>query len=218
MTQTASIAAVIFDCDGTLVDSEFLNARGVSEMFAADHGVALSPDRIEAEFRGGRFKTMIDTLAARHAVTPAADFTERYRAHMYALFRRELQAMPGVHAAIEAIDLPKAVASSAPEKKLAVALEATGLAPYFGDYVFSAYSIGAWKPAPDLFFRAAEALGVAHHRCVVIEDSDAGVEAARRAGMRVFGYDPRGAIGAHPAARLTRFTDFAELPALLARG
>lgn len=223
MTHTPSqrpepIAAVIFDCDGTLVDSERLNARGVADLFAADHGIDLDAVSIEREFRGGRFETMIDTLAERHGISVANDFTTRYREHMYDLFARGLDPMPGVHDAIEAIDLPQCVASSGPEKKLAVALESTDLARYFGDLVFSAYTIGIWKPEPDLFITAAAALGVAPAECGVIEDSDAGVEAAQRAGMRVFGYDPHGAIGVHPDARLTRFTDFAALPGLIAAG
>lgn len=215
---TTPITAVIYDCDGTLVDSELLNARGVAEMFAAEHNVTLDPAAVEAEFRGGRFATMIDTLAARHGVTVAADFAERYRRYTIALFERALEPMPGVREAIEAIDLPRCVASSGPEDKLAAALETTDLARYFGDYVFSAYTIGVWKPEPDLFLTAAAALGVAPADCAVIEDSDTGVVAAQRAGMRVFGYDPDGAIGAHPQAALIRFTDFAQLPELISRG
>ncbi|MES1928683.1 6-phosphogluconate phosphatase [Salinisphaera dokdonensis CL-ES53] len=211
------ITAVIFDCDGTLVDSELLNARGVADLFAIDHGVDLDALAIEREFRGGKFEAMIDTLAARHGVTVADDFTTRYREYMYDLFSRALEPMPGVRDAIEAIDLPKCVASSGPEKKLAVALESTDLARYFGDLVFSAYTIGVWKPEPALFFTAAAALDVPPAECAVIEDSDAGVEAARRAGMRVFGYDPHGAIGEHPDAKLTRFSDFRDLPDLLNR-
>ncbi|MES1931114.1 6-phosphogluconate phosphatase [Salinisphaera shabanensis T35B1] len=216
-TAPSRVDAVVFDCDGTLVDSEPLNAQGVAEMFEADFGVVLDARAIESEFRGGQFEQMIDTLAERHGVTIPADFTPRYRQQMIDLFYRELQPMPGVRAAIEAIDLPKCVASSGPEKKLAAALDATDLARYFGDFVFSAYTIGVWKPEPDLFLTAAAALDVAPERCVVIEDSDAGVLAGHRAGMHVLGYDPHGAIGSHPEIALTRFTHFDELPGLIAR-
>ncbi|WP_348766354.1 HAD-IA family hydrolase [uncultured Salinisphaera sp.] len=210
------IEAVIYDCDGTLVDSELLNARGVAEMFEADYGIALDARAIESEFRGGQFEQMIDTLAERHGVVIPDDFTPRYRRQMIDLFYRELQPMPGVRAAIEAIELPRCVASSGPEKKLAAALNATDLARYFGDYVFSAYTIGVWKPEPDLFLTAAAALDVAPERCAVIEDSDAGVIAGHRAGMQVFGYDPHGAIARHPDIALTRFVHFDELPGLIA--
>lgn len=218
MARTLPFAAIIYDCDGTLVDSELLNARCMVDLIAADHGIHLDAAAVEAEFRGGKFADMCDTLSARHDIDLGADFTPRYRTYASEVFERELQPIPGVQAAIETIGSPRCVASSGPPGKLATALRVTGLAPYFGEYVFSAYEIEAWKPEPDLFFHAARALGVEAGNCVVIEDSDAGVEAARRAGMRVFGYDHRRTIGDHPQAELTRFTDFAELPGLLARG
>ncbi|MGN8158721.1 HAD-IA family hydrolase [Salinisphaera sp. RV14] len=217
MAEARPIAAVIYDCDGTLVDSELLNARCMVDMITADHGIHLDAVAVEAEFRGGKFADMCDILAARHGIDLGADFTTRYRAYASGVFERELQAIPGVHAAIEAIGSPRCVASSGPPGKLATALRVTGLAEYFGDLVFSAYDIEAWKPEPDLFLHAARALGVAPEHCAVIEDSDPGVEAARRAGMRVFGYDHRRTIGDHPHADLVRFTDFGELPRLLGR-
>lgn len=217
MTHNPPITAIIYDCDGTLVDSELLNARGMVDMITADHGIHLDAVAVEAEFRGGKFADMCETLAARHGIDLGDDFTSRYRAHTRQVFERELQAIPGVHAAIEAIGGPRCVASSGPPGKLATALRVTGLADYFGDRVFSAYEIGIWKPEPDLFWQAARAMGVAPEACAVVEDSDPGVEAARRAGMRVFGYDRRRTIGDHPRADLVRFTDFAELPRLLGR-
>ncbi|HET7313425.1 HAD-IA family hydrolase [Salinisphaera sp.] len=218
MADALPFAAVIYDCDGTLVDSELLNARCMVDMITADHGIHLDAVAVEAEFRGGKFADMCDTLSARHGIDLGADFATRYRAHSSAVFERELQVIPGVRAAIEAIGEPRCVASSGPPGKLATALRATGLADYFGDLVFSAYDIESWKPEPDLFLHAAKAMGVAPAQCAVIEDSDPGVEAARRAGMRVFGYDRRRTIGDHPDAALVRFTDFAELPRLLGRG
>lgn len=218
MAEAAPIDAVIYDCDGTLVDSELLNARCVVDMITADHGIHLDAVALEAEFRGGKFADMCDALSARYGIALGADFTSRYRAYASGVFERELEAIPGVHAAIEAIGSPRCVASSGPPAKLATALRVTGLADYFGDLVFSAYDIEAWKPEPDLFLHAARAMGIAPERCAVIEDSDPGVEAARRAGMRVFGYDHRRTIGDHPDAELVRFTDFAELPRLLGRG
>lgn len=217
MTDTSPIAAVIYDCDGTLVDSELLNARCLVDMIRAEHGIGLDAGAVEAEFRGGRFADMCETLSARHSIDLGADFSSRYRVHTSAVFEHELQAIPGVHAAIKAIGGPRCVASSGPPDKLATALRVTGLAGYFGDRVFSAYEIGVWKPEPDLFLHAARAMGVAPEACAVVEDSDPGVEAARRAGMRVFGYDHRRTIGEHPHADLARFTDFAELPRLFNR-
>lgn len=217
MAEARPIAAVIYDCDGTLVDSELLNARCMVDIINADHGIHLDAVAVEAEFRGGKFADMCDALSARHGIDLGEDFTTRYRAYASGVFERELQAIPGVHAAVEAIGGPRCVASSGPPGKLSTALRVTGLADYFGDMVFSAYDIEAWKPEPDLFLHAARAMGVAPEHCAVIEDSDPGVEAARRAGMRVFGYDHRRTIGDHPNADLMRFNDFTELPRLLGR-
>ncbi|RJS91952.1 HAD-IA family hydrolase [Salinisphaera sp. Q1T1-3] len=213
---TPPIAAIIYDCDGTLVDSEGLNARSFTDLIAADHGLALDPIAVEAEFRGRRFAEMCDTLATRHGLQFDPDFVPRYRTHTAQLFEQSLQPIPGVAAAIEALGTPRCVASSGPPDKMAVALRVTGLAGYFGRHVYSAYDIDAWKPAPDLFWHAAAALGVAPAACAVIEDSDAGVEAGRRAGMPVFGFNRAGGIGAHPDADLTLFTDYADLPGLIA--
>ncbi|MGB7755158.1 MAG: HAD-IA family hydrolase [Salinisphaera sp.] len=218
MADASPIAAVIYDCDGTLVDSELLNARCMVDIITADHGIHLDAVAVEAEFRGGKFADMCDALSARHGIDLGEDFTTRYRAYASSVFERELQAIPGVHAAVEAIGGPRCVASSGPPGKLSTALRVTGLADYFGDMVFSAYDIAVWKPEPGLFLHAARAMGVAPEDCAVIEDSDPGVEAARRAGMRVFGYDHRRTIGDHPNADLMRFTDFTELPRLLGRG
>lgn len=216
MSSLRSIAAFIYDCDGTLVDSEYLNARCLADLLGADHGLALDPADLEHEFRGLRFADMLATLAERHAINLGPDFTTRYRAHALEVFESELRPIDGVTTAIEALGGPRCVASSGPPDKMAVALRVTGLARYFGPHVYSAYDIGIWKPEPDLFLYAARALGVPPGACAVIEDSDAGVEAARRAGMPVFGFDRAGAIGAHPGADLTRFTDYAELPGLVA--
>lgn len=213
-----SIKAIIYDCDGTLVDSELLNARCMTDMLDRDHGVSLDPVAIETEFRGGKFKDMCTTLETRHGIDLGDDFVDRYRAYSIGVFERELQPMPGVRQAIETIGGPRCVASSGPPVKLAVALRVTDLARYFGDLVFSAYDIKAWKPDPDLFLQAAQAMGVEPAHCAVIEDSNAGVEAGRRAGMQVFGYDLAGRIDAHPDAHLVRFSDYAELPGLLGRG
>jgi len=212
------IAAIIYDCDGTLVDSELLNARGMTDMIRADHAVVLDPVALESEFRGGKFADMCATLEARHAIDLGADFITRYRAYSIDLFERELQPMPGVRQAIEAIGGPRCVASSGPPVKLHKALAVTDLARYFGELVFSAYDINAWKPDPAIFLHAARAMGVEPAACAVIEDSNAGVEAGIRAGMQVFGYDRHGAIGEYPEANLIRFTDYSELPGLLGRG
>jgi len=111
---------------------------------------------------------------------------------MAARFRSDLQAIEGVHSALERIDFPTCVASSGPREKILLSLELTGLLSRFTDRIFSAYEVGSWKPDPGLFLHAASALGVKPEACVVIEDSLPGVQAGIAAGMRVYAYTPDG--------------------------
>ena len=111
-----------------------------------------------------------------------------YRERSYALFQKELQAIPGIEKALEAIDYQRCVASNGPLHKMKLNLNLTGLAHYFGDDLFSAYEVGFWKPDPRLFLHAAEKMGYPPDKCIVIEDSIHGIHAAKSAGMRVLGF------------------------------
>jgi HAD superfamily hydrolase (TIGR01509 family) len=140
-------------------------------------------------------------------------FRRRYLDTMFAAFEEELQPVPGVAAALDAITLPNCVASSASLEKMRFTLGHTGLWDRFEGRIFSATEVEHGKPAPDLFLHAARSMGWAPGDCAVVEDSPAGVQAAVSAGMAVFGY-----AGTTPAERLDGarvFTDMAELPALL---
>jgi beta-phosphoglucomutase-like phosphatase (HAD superfamily) len=98
-------------------------------------------------------------------------------------------------------------------KKIQQALEVSGLASYFADRTYSSYEIGSWKPEPTLFLHAAERMGFLPRQCVVVEDSDVGVEAALAAGMRVLFYAPNGAVPDQRADRIVRH--MSEIPRLL---
>ncbi len=104
--------------------------------------------------------------------------------------------------------------SNGPLAKIRQTLRVSGLAPYFGEQLFSAYEVGSWKPDPGLFLHAARALGVAPARCVVVDDSAAGVEAARRAGMRALWFTPRATPREVPA-NATAFEHLNRLPDLI---
>lgn len=100
-------------------------------------------------------------------------------------------------------------------QKIRHALAVTGLAAHFGDRLFSSYDVGSWKPEPGLFLHAAERMGFAPERCVVVEDSDVGLQAATAAGMHAVHYAPgESALGAHPHAVIRSMAD---LPTVLTR-
>lgn len=119
-------------------------------------------------------------------------FIDDYREELRSVVKRELKPVRGVRAALDGIDLLKCVASNGPREKIELALEVSGLEVFFGDRIFSAYDVNAWKPDPRIFLHAAGTLGVPAEQCIVIEDSALGVQAAMAAGMKVIEYAPGG--------------------------
>ena len=208
------VALVIFDCDGVLVDSERLAVR-VEARLLAELGWPLGEDEILERFVGrSDAHQLAEIEAALGRAVP--DWPARYGAALRDAFTAELVAVDGVVAALDDLSLPTCVASSGTIEKVRFTLGLTGLLERFDGRISSATEVAEGKPAPDLFLHAAAAMGVAPAACVVVEDSAAGVEAARRAGMRCLGY----AGGLTPAGWLegpgtTVFSDMAQLVPLL---
>ena len=155
-----------------------------------------------------------------------ADFAATLRQRDVAAFRAELLPMQGVAETLEALErrgVLKCVASSGSPAKLKVTLGVSGLARYFEPHIFSAAMVERGKPAPDLFLLAATRMNVRPQNCVVIEDSVAGVRAARAAGMRAFGFiggghaSPRLGAILREAGAAALFAEMTDLPGLLAR-
>jgi HAD superfamily hydrolase (TIGR01509 family) len=195
-----------------LVDSEPISNRVLAGLLT-EIGLAITPEDSVEAFMGRSWKTVLAWAEERGRPLPEG-FRRRYLDTMFAAFEAELRPVPGVVEALDAITLPRCVASSASHEKMRFTLAHTGLRERFEGRIFSATEVEHGKPAPDLFLHAAATMGWAPGDCAVVEDSPAGVEAGRRAGMTVFGY-----AGRTPAERLgdaTRvFADMAELPGLL---
>ena len=210
----SGVALVIFDCDGVLVDSERLAVR-VEARLLAELGWPLSEDEILERFVGRSDAYLLAEIeAALGRAVP--DWPARYTAALRDAFTGELRAVDGVVAALGDIGLPTCVASSGTTEKVRFTLGLTGLLERFDGRIFSATEVAEGKPAPDLFLHAAARMATDPAACVVVEDSAAGVEAARRAGMRCLAY----AGGLTPAAWLegpgtTVFHDMAQLVPLL---
>lgn len=183
--------AVIFDCDGTLVDSETLGNSVIVEC-CREIGLAITLDDALTHFAGRKMAETIDLIALWHGKPLPPDFLKTIRRRMALAFEDRLQPMPGVHALLERLIAPKAVASNGPAEKMEITLRVTGLLPFFEGRIFSAYQCDSWKPEPGLFLFAAAQMGVDPHRCAVIEDSPLGIRAAVRANMQAFGYAPSG--------------------------
>lgn len=185
------VKALIFDLDGTLVDSELIGAETLAALLPE---LGLSGAEITARYRGWRFKTILEEFSRQTDRLLDDDFIALYRAHSSVRFENELKAFPFVEEMLETARLPFCIASSGPPEKIDRSLRVTGLARFFPEKTFSAYSINSWKPDPELFLHAAQAIGVSPQDCLVIEDSAVGVEAARRAGMSVLVHAPEGEI------------------------
>lgn len=197
--------AVIFDCDGVLVDSEVL-AIEVEIAILAECGLVYEP----AEY-GRRFLGLNDAAFREALARDSLDLTGRplpddflHRAHTqrWDACQARLMEVAGCAAAVAALSLPKAVASSSGAGFLREKLRLTGLLEAFDPHIYSADLVARAKPHPDIFLHAAEALDVAPARCLAIEDSVNGVTSARAAGMAVWAFAGGGHMDEGASARL----------------
>ena len=206
---------VILDCDGVLVDSEPLSNRILAEHLT-EEGLPTSTEDSMRDYMGRPFAHLVEQAEQRLGRPLAGDFDERYHRALYEAFERELGPVTGIAAALDEIELPVCVASSGTHDRIRVALRAAGLLDRFSDEaIFSAADVERGKPFPDLFLFAAERMRVQPARCVVVEDSPAGAEAGRAAGMDVLGYAGLTAAEELEAEGATTFASMAELPALV---
>ena len=179
------IDAVLFDCDGVLVDSERVAAECIIE-FAARFGARFEFEEALERFTGARMADNLRDIEERGKCKLPDDFEDNLRAHMAAEFETRIEPMDGAAALVRALDVPYCVVSNGPRSKMEVTLRVAGLLEHFVGRIVSAYEVGVWKPDPALFLHAARMLGTAPERCAVVEDSDYGIAAGVAAGMQVF--------------------------------
>ena len=178
---------IIFDCDGVLVDSEPLAIRVLVSALAAQ-GIAVTQQAAFRDYLGRSLASISASLIDSHGVPLGPAALQAMRGDLYALYRDELRPSPGLPDILDKLDIPFCVASSSTLERIRLSLDLTGLLPWFEGKIFSASMVEHGKPEPDLFLHAAQAMGVSPSNCLVIEDSPAGIVAARRAGMAVFSY------------------------------
>lgn len=213
MTRTSArnIECIIFDCDGTLVDSEVLCNQGLVNTFA-HYGASLTLEECLTRYKGGKMQEILTRISEDHSVSESLDKLEsEYRAELHQLFETSLQPVDGVRDMLEAIDLPKCVASNGPVTKMQHTLGLTGLLHHFEDRLYSAFDAQIWKPDPGLLAYAARHMQVNLENCVLVEDSVPGVMAGVNAGIPVFHYckDEHSEPVDHPL--VTRFWDMGDL-------
>jgi len=206
--------SVIFDCDGVLVDTELISNTVLAGLLT-EAGLPTTLGHCMTAYRGRSIAAVLAIAEAQLGASLPFDVAERYYADAGEIFARELQAVPGVKAALERIALPSCVASSGPHHKMALTLRTTGLWKRFEGRIFSAGEVARGKPAPDLFLHAAASMGFDPATTAVVEDSVPGIQAAVAAGMRALAFTRHGDADELAAAGGEAFDDMADLPALL---
>lgn len=177
----------IFDCDGVLVDSEPISLSVLLDLLA-EIGCPLPREDGYRYLLGRSMASIAEWLRITHGLILTDTHLKTLREQLFDRFRKELKPTPGVADAVAAIGIPVCVASSSQPDRIRLSLDVTGLLPLFAPHLFSASMVAHGKPAPDLFVHTARSMGVAPAHCIVIEDSPAGIAAARAAGMKVIAF------------------------------
>ena len=217
----AAPGLVIFDCDGVLVDSEPI-AAAVMAAAVSELGLPMSAADCLRRFTGIAMAKVIAEIEADLGRPLPADFVTRVRERDFEAFRRDLKPIAGADAVVGALAMPKCVASSGASEKIRFTLGITGLLALFEPHLFSAEMVRHGKPAPDLFLFAAKQMQATPADSVVVEDSEAGIRAARAAGMRALGFIGGSHCGPGHAGLLqaagahAMFRHMADLPRMLA--
>jgi HAD superfamily hydrolase (TIGR01509 family) len=213
---------IIFDCDGVLVDSEVISCRVHAEVLTR-YGYPITAEQVRQRFLG---RTANDATleVERELGRPLAEtYDLERRTTLLAELAETVEAIPHLHETLDAIDARKCVASSAAHDKIFTTLSRARLYERFVPNIFSGSQVRFGKPAPDLFLFAADRMQAAPARCLVIEDSVAGVTAGCAAGMTVLGFHggshcrPDTADTLRAAGAAVTFGDMRQLPDLIAQ-
>ena len=217
-----AIDLVIFDCDGVLVDSEVISCQAHADVLS-QCGYPITADQVFDRFLGRSARQARLEIEAELGRSLPDDFNALLQDQLFQAFEADLQAIDGIAQALDGIDVPVCVASSGSHRRMGVSLGTTKLYQRFAPHIFSSSQVENGKPAPDLFLFAAAQMRAEPARCVVVEDSVAGVKGAVAAGMTVLGFcggshcrDDHAATLQAAGASLT-FDDMSQLPALLGR-
>lgn len=209
--------AVIFDCDGVVMDSEGMAFDLLAEQLAL-YGHPMTHTQMREMFLGGTMRSFW-SAAREMGVALPDDWVEGQYTRMFAKLAEHTPLIPGIVAVLDALDaagIPYAMGSNGPLRKMEITMgQHPGLRDRFRGHIYSAQTMNAPKPAPDVYLHAAAALGVPPAACVVVEDSLSGVRAAVAAGMRCYGFASEDDGASLAAAGAVVFHRMADLPGLI---
>jgi len=178
---------IIFDMDGTLVQSEECASRALKDVIP---DLTDSVDTVTTRYRGMRLAEIFADIEQRFPGALPDNCLDLYREQEECLSREYIVPSKGAAQMLSQLRTQKCIASNAPVAKTVRSLKICGLSDYFPSGIYSADEIWAWKPDPALFLHAAQQQGATPQRCLVVEDSDVGIQAAESAGMKVIHYQP----------------------------
>ena len=216
------IDLIIFDCDGVLVDSEVISCRAHADVLSR-HGYPITADQVFERFLGRSTRQANLEIEAELGRKLPDDYHGDLQDELFRAFEADLEAIRGIHDVLDCVTQAVCVASSGSHARMKVSLGATGLYERLAPNIFSSSQVKHGKPAPDLFLFAAAEMKVPPERCVVIEDSLAGIAGARAAGMKVLGFHggshcrPGYADALRRAGADLTFADMYQLPDLVGR-
>jgi len=194
---------VIFDCDGVHVDSEPIINQAHARVLTAC-GYPITEQNLVERFCGMSDREMLEIIEREWGRELPISYAEHVGLMIEAEFRQSLAPIEGVAEALDSLTLPICVASSSSLVQIRQKLKITGLLERFGEHLFSATMVARGKPAPDLFLYAAQQIMTAPDRCLVIEDSPAGIDAALAARMTAIGFSGGSHCGPEHGARLEK--------------
>ena len=216
------IDLIIFDCDGVLVDSEVISCRAHADVLTR-HGYPITPEQVFSRFLGRSTRQANQEIETELGRKLPDAYHGDLQDELFRSFAADLEAIRGIHDVLDLVTQAVCVASSGSHQRMQVSLGSTGLYERLAPNIFSASQVTNGKPAPDLFLLAASEMGVPPERCVVIEDSLAGIAGARAAGMKVLGFCGGSHCGPGHAETLRQagadllFADMHQLPELVRR-
>ncbi|MGC9421148.1 MULTISPECIES: HAD family hydrolase [Vibrio] len=205
--EKAKFRCVIFDCEGTLVDSERLCCMALVKVFNA-LGAQLTFQDVAQHFSGGKIADILSDTLELAGMSADLDLLEsRYRQELESIFMTQLKAMPGSEFLLQQLDkyqIEYCVASNAPYEKMVSCLSRAGLAERFDGKIFSAFEANSWKPEPDLIRYCAMNMGFSLDECVYVDDTAKGVKAGVSAGVATFQLQPLSSLNHfhHPNVQL----------------
>lgn len=187
MTSGLENTLVIFDCDGVLVDSETIACQAEAEVLTT-LGYSVTSEDVFKKFLGVEKQLIAETVYVEKGVILPTHYPQMLHQNVILKLAATLQPIQNIHKALKNIP-NKCVASGGPIDKIHMCLNITDLKKYFENHlIFSADMAARPKPAPDIHLFVMDKMGYTPEKCIVVEDSPVGVQAAKNAGLRVLAY------------------------------